>query len=162
MLAARMKLSLLIIIISFAFLGKALSAEGRLALLIGNQGYTEAVGPLKKPHDDVAVITVALERLGFQVTSLKDAGYRAMDIAIKRYVSKLRAAGNGAIGFFYYSGHGVANADNDVNYLIPVDVEKADTDDLWFNAFDQPTIIDRLKRGAGNAVHFVIFDACRN
>src|SRR5262249_21768143 len=31
-------------------------AETRLALLIGNQGYLEKVGPLKNPHNDIALV----------------------------------------------------------------------------------------------------------
>jgi hypothetical protein len=48
----------------------------RLALLIGNQGYTQKVGPLKNPHDDVALIDASLQRLGFKVTLIRDATYR--------------------------------------------------------------------------------------
>jgi len=32
------------------------SADDRFALLIGNQGYTDKVGPLKNPHKDIAVV----------------------------------------------------------------------------------------------------------
>jgi hypothetical protein len=32
----------------------------------------------------------------------------------------LQAAGPGAIGFFYYSGHGAS--DGNINYLIPVEL----------------------------------------
>ena len=81
----------------------------RLALLIGNQAYAKKVGPLKNPHDDVRLVGAALTKLGFKVTVLEDAGYREMDTAIKRYVANVRRAGRGALSFFYYSGHGVAN-----------------------------------------------------
>ena len=81
----------------------------RLALLIGNQGYSAKVGPLKNPHNDVTLIEAALKQLGFKATVLKDGGYKAMDTALKRYVSDVRRAGHNAISFFYYSGHGVAN-----------------------------------------------------
>jgi hypothetical protein len=30
-------------------------AEGRIAMLIGNQTYNPKVGPLKDPHDDIAL-----------------------------------------------------------------------------------------------------------
>jgi uncharacterized caspase-like protein/peptidoglycan hydrolase-like protein with peptidoglycan-binding domain len=151
-----------VLTVSVIYPSNASAEVKKVALLIGNQLYTSSVGPLVKPHDDVAILASALEQVGFSVTTLKDARYREMDVAIKRYVAELRGAGEGAIGFFYYSGHGVANADNNVNYLIPVDVERADTDDLWFHAFEQPTIIDRFNQHAGNAIHFVVFDACRN
>jgi uncharacterized caspase-like protein len=85
---------------------RAALAEARLALLIGNQNYTRNVGPLKNPLADVALIETALTKLGFTVTVLKDASYRDMDMALKRHAAGLRRAGAGAVGFFYYSGHG--------------------------------------------------------
>src|SRR5208337_2275163 len=100
--------------------GFAQDVPPRLALLIGNQAYTAKVGPLKNPRQDVALVEAALAKLGFKVTSLADADYRAMDVALKRYVRELRGAGPGAIGFFYYSGHGAAHAETQINYLIPV------------------------------------------
>jgi hypothetical protein len=38
-------------------------AEGRFALLIGNQAYNPKVGPLKNPHDDIALVGAALRSL---------------------------------------------------------------------------------------------------
>jgi Caspase domain len=57
----------------------ALSAQEppRLALLIGNQGYTKKVGPLKNPHNDVGLVAASLTRIGFKVTVLKDASHEA-------------------------------------------------------------------------------------
>lgn len=87
----------------------AQAEPARLALLIGNQGYTQKVGPLRNPHSDVALLEQALTGLGFRVVVLRDAGYRDMDAAIKRHVREVHRAGRGTISFFYYSGHGVAN-----------------------------------------------------
>ncbi len=140
----------------------AQGAPARVALLIGNQGYTAKVGPLKNPHNDVDRVGAALERLGFKVAIVKDAGYRAMDGAVRRYVDRVRRAGPGAISFFYYSGHGAANPENQVNYLIPVDATSADTADLWYQSFEQSSVIDKLSKRAPRATHFVVFDACRN
>jgi len=58
-------------------------ADTRLALLIGNQSYNAKVGTLKNPHKDVVLIEAALKRLGFQVTVVKDADYRAMDVSVR-------------------------------------------------------------------------------
>jgi uncharacterized caspase-like protein len=134
----------------------------RLALLIGNLGYSDKIGRLKNPHKDVNLIEASLNQLGFKVTVLKDAGYKAMDIALKRHVIEVRRAGRNAISFFYYSGHGVANPETQINYLIPVDVTDADEDRLWLESFQQNTIIDVLSKQAPNATHYVVFDACRN
>jgi len=134
----------------------------RLALVIGNQGYSAKVGPLKNPHNDVNLIEASLKQLGFKVTVLKDANYKAMDSALKRYVTEVRRAGRNALSFFYYSGHGVANPETQINYLIPVDVVDADDDKVWFESFQQTAIIDLLSKQASNATHYVVFDACRN
>ena len=133
-----------------------------LALLIGNQAYAEAIGPLKNPHNDVDAVGKALEKIGFEVTIERDADYRAMDIALKRHVRQLRSASKDAIGFFYYSGHGVANEDTGINYLVPTDVEHARDDGFWDAAYEQRLIINRLRDQADNATHYVVFDACRN
>ena len=134
----------------------------RLALLIGNQGYAAKVGRLKNPHNDVTLIETSLKRLGFKVTVLRDANYKAMDISLKRYVTEVRRAGPNALSFFYYSGHGVASPETQINYLIPVDVVDTDDDKIWFESFQQTTIIDLLSKHAPNATRYVVFDACRN
>jgi formylglycine-generating enzyme required for sulfatase activity len=143
--------------------GAALAQEpARIALLIGNKDYKPAVGPLQNTHKDVEIVGVALKQLGFDVTIVKDADYRKMDVEIRRHTDRVRSAGDGTISFFYYSGHGVANADTNSNYLIPVDVVRADTDDIWYNSFEQSAVIDRLNRLAPKAIHLVVFDACRD
>jgi formylglycine-generating enzyme required for sulfatase activity/uncharacterized caspase-like protein len=134
----------------------------RLALLIGNNGYSQTVGPLKNPRNDIALVGAALKQLGFKVTALENADYRMMDTAIKRYVAEVRNAGRGAISFFYYSGHGVANPDTQINYLIPVDVSDPGDANLWYQSFQQNEVIDRLSKQAPSATHYVVFDACRN
>jgi uncharacterized caspase-like protein len=110
----------------------------------------------------VALVGAALKKLGFQVTILKDAGYRDLDIAIKRFITDVHSKGKGAISFFYYSGHGAANPDTQINYLIPVDVADPNDGNLWYQSFQQNDLIDKLSKQAPNATHYVVFDACRN
>jgi hypothetical protein len=141
---------------------ESFAGQERYALLIGNARYSEKVGPLRNPHNDVALIAASLRRIGFQATVIKDATYRSLDVEIRRHAMKLRQAGDGAIGFFYYSGHGVVNPETSANYLIPVDVRSITVQDVWLYAFEQKAIIDRLSAVAGNATHFVVFDACRD
>src|SRR5262245_59135643 len=91
---------------------------------------------------------------------VKDAGYKSIDTALKRHIQAVRSAGPGTLSFFYYSGHGAANPDTDINYLIPVDVKAVD-DDIWINAFELRDIVGKLQQQAP-AVHYVVFDACRD
>lgn len=136
-------------------------AEQRVALLIGNQSYSKAVGPLINPHTDVRLIGDALRRIGFKVTTIKDAGYKKMDQAFKRHVQRVRRAGPDAVSFVYFTGHGVANPDTGENYIVPVDAQRADAT-LWENSIEQSGLINRLQKQASNATHFVVFDACRD
>jgi uncharacterized caspase-like protein len=90
-----------------------------------------------------------------------DAGLAALHQEINAYVRRVRAAGPGAVAFLYYAGHGAADG-NGVNYLIQVDAKSADDGELWDRSLRLEEIARRLKADAGNASHFVVFDACRN
>jgi uncharacterized caspase-like protein len=158
----RLLFVLLTSMIAIAASAAAAQQSPRLALLIGNSGYTQKVGPLKNPRNDVFLVGEALKNLGFNVTILQDADYRSMDTAIKRYVSDVRSAGKGAISFFYYSGHGVANPETQINYLIPVDLSDPGDANIWYQSLQQNDVIDKLSKQAPNATHYVVFDACRN
>ena len=134
----------------------------RIALLIGNKAYTDKVGPLKNPHNDVTVVEASLKRLQFKVTVVRDADYKQMDIAIKRHIGEVRKAGPGTISFLYYTGHGAANPETQINYLIPVDVQDARDQNLWYSSFEQTDLVDKLSKQAPLGLHYVVFDACRN
>jgi uncharacterized caspase-like protein len=134
--------------------------EKRIALLIGNQSYPREVGALANPHNDVALLEKTLKGLGFEVAVERDVELGTLTRAVNAYARRLYAAGPGAVGFFYYSGHGAA--DGGTNYLIPVDVKTTETGELWDQSLRLNEITRKLKTEAGNATHFVIFDACRN
>jgi len=136
-------------------------AEGRFALLIGNQAYADKVGPLKNPHKDVAQVGAALEKLGFSVTIIKDAGYKGIEVALKAHITEVRRAGQEAISFVYYSGHGASDPDAQINYVIPVDVDSADETSVWMNSLELGEIVNKLRDQSPNATHYVVFDACR-
>src|SRR5262249_17022426 len=135
-------------------------AEKRIALLIGNEGYTSQIGRLANPHNDVSLLEQTLKGLGFEVTTVRDAGLAALHQSVNAYARRVQAAGPNAVGFFYYSGHGATDAGT--NYLIPVDVKTAETGELWDQSLRLTEITRKLKSEAGNATHFVVFDACRN
>jgi formylglycine-generating enzyme required for sulfatase activity len=142
--------------------GAAARAEARIALLIGNQAYNPKVGPLKTPLNDISLIGTTLKQLGFKVTIIRDGDYKAIDTGIKRYIRAVRREGQGAISFLYYSGHGAADPETKINYLIPVDVANADDEDLWSNSINLNNVVEELRAEAPGATHYVVFDACRN
>jgi TPR repeat protein len=138
--------------------------QKKIALLIGNADYKPDVGKLVNPHNDVALVAQALRQLGFEVVeTVPNAGLGRLHEEVSAHVRRVRAAGSGAIGFLYYSGHGAHDATTGTNYLIPVDVASAeDGDRLWNQSLALTEITRKLKGDAGSAIHFVIFDACRN
>jgi uncharacterized caspase-like protein len=70
-----------------------------------------------------------LSAVGFEVLKPVQNGSRAVMLrAIHDFALKLKGAGPDAVGFLYYSGHGIASAGE--NYLIPIDVEEPSTVEL--------------------------------
>ena len=118
-----------VIALLIALLPSQARADGRIALLIGNEEYATEIGRLANPHNDVALLERTLKGLGFEVTIAKDASLGALTRAVNAYARRIQSAGPGAIGFFYYSGHGAS--DGSTNYLIPVDVKTTETGELW-------------------------------
>jgi len=137
-------------------------SEKRIALLIGNRAYDASVGVLKNPHNDIAVVGEALAKQGFEVLpTIKDARRSAILSAVRELARRLNAAGAGAIGFLYYSGHGAAEKDTNVNYLIPIDASDPGTSAFWDDSIKLDDIL-KLLDGARSAAKFIVFDACRN
>src|SRR5215467_13032984 len=160
--ADMVRAAIVLILVVLMPLVAAAQAEKRIALLIGNQSYNPKVGPLKNPHDDIALVGRALRSLRFDVREVKDGDYRAIDAAIKRHVAMVRREGAGALSMIYYAGHGAADPDTKINYLIPVDVANADDENLWINSLNLNKIVESLREQAPSATHYVVFDACRN
>ena len=107
-------------------------AAARFALLIGNQAYDPSVGVLKNPYNDITVVGQALLKQGFEVLpQVRDARRSTILGAVRELVRALNTAGPGAIGFLYYWGHGAAEKDTNVNYLIPVDAREPGTTAFW-------------------------------
>jgi uncharacterized protein len=137
--------------------------QKRIALLIGNAGYKPDVGKLVNPHNDITQLARALRQLDFVVETVPDAGFEKLYKAVSAHARRVRSAGAGAISFVYYSGHGAQDATTGTNYLIPIDVTSAEDGDLlWEQSVSLTDMIRKLRSEAGDAIHFVVFDACRN
>ena len=88
----------------------------RLALVIGNSKY-EHVPALKNPANDATLMAASLEKVGFEVTLLKDQDQRGMKSALLAFGRKLKKGADA--GLIYYAGHGIEV--NGRNFLVPVD-----------------------------------------
>jgi uncharacterized protein len=129
-------------------------AEQRLALVIGNGGYTSR--PLANPLHDAALIARALQSTGFDVTTLIDADQATMKKAMIEFGRRLR--GSDSAGVFYYAGHGV-QIDGE-NYLIPVGADIKELEEVALNGVSLSELMRTMERASG--VNLAILDACRD
>ena len=128
-------------------------ADGRVALVVGNGEYA-AVGRLPNPANDAADVTAALDRLGFDVTTVHDADRVAMNEALRIFT---RDSVGADVALVFYAGHGLEM--DGVNYLVPVDARlERDTD----VRFETVALDDVLAATSGASLRVVILDACRN
>ena len=131
----------------------AVSAAGRVALVVGNSDYA-AIGALPNPGNDAADVAAALGRLGFDVTPVLDADRVAMNEALRTFT---RESVGADVALVFYAGHGLEM--DGVNYLVPVDARLERDTDVRFEAVE---LDDVLAATAGAELRVVILDACRN
>jgi Caspase domain len=133
----------------------------RVALVIGNASYKDA--PLTNPVNDARAISAALQESGFTVILRENTDQRGMLAALREFGDKLRGGdsknGTGAVGLFYYAGHGMQIKGR--NYLIPVGANVEREDEVAYSAVDAQAVLDKME-AAGNAANIMILDACRN
>lgn len=136
-------------------LEKPPTSDKRIALVIGNGAYTKAK-TLPNPANDAIDMAAALKTLGFEVISGTDQNKRQMETLIREFGSKLA---NGGVGLFYYAGHGIQV--NGYNYLVPVDADIPEENEVKYAAVPMNFILDKMET-ANNSLNIVILDACRN
>ena len=121
--------------------------------MVGNGRYAH-IGRLSNPGNDAADMTAALRRLGFEVTTVRDAGGSAMTEALRVFT---RRSAGADVSLVFYAGHGLEM--DGVNYLVPVDARLERDTDVRFEAV---TLDDMLASTVGAGLRVVILDACRN
>ena len=131
----------------------AVFAAGRVALVVGNSTYVH-IGRLPNPGNDAADMTAALRRLGFAVTSVRDADRNAMSEALRVFT---RESAGADVSLVFYAGHGLEM--DGVNYLVPVDARLERDTDVRFEAIE---LDDVLAATEGAGLRLVVLDACRN
>lgn len=129
-------------------------ASQRLALVIGNNAYTDGV--LKNPINDARIMAATLRELNFEVRILENADRTAMQRAVVEFGRKLNA---GTVGLFYFAGHGMQVRGS--NYLIPVKASIESEDEVEVEGVDVAYVMARMAT-AKNQFNIVILDACRN
>ncbi len=158
--ARRLRLALtLAVALALVLWSGAARAEERIALVIGNADYEVQSWRLANPIRDARLMRDALVAQGFDVDLVENASRSAMDDAFRRFGRRLRTAGDDAVTFVYFSGHGVQS--RGYNYLLPVDADARTEQDVWDQAPRISQILDHMA-DVGNAVNLVVLDACRD
>ena len=144
---------------SAPFAGAESGDPPRYALIIGNSQYQQTGWQLTNPARDASLMADTLSGVGFKVNLLINGTEDQMEAAFAEHGARLKAGGQASIGLIYYAGHGVQS--QGLNYLVPVDANARSEQDIWRQA---PRLGDALRyvEHAGNAVNFVILDACRD
>ncbi len=142
----------------------AAASGKRIALVVTNASYTDGIAKLESPHRDGDSLTAALEAVGFQVQHVRDASREAFKTAIQTFVERFETAGDDAISFFYYSGHGAADREFvGENFMIPVGTGLSGVGDLAKRAVALRDVIEGLKANRPKSARsFIVLDACRD
>ncbi|MEM7089838.1 MAG: caspase family protein [Pseudomonadota bacterium] len=135
-----------------------LSAQERLALVIGNDRYTSVVD-LQKAVADAEAVSDKLRELGFETIEGLNLDRRGMNERISEFTSRLNA---GDTAFVFFAGHGV-EIDGE-NYLLPTDIvapTSGETDFVKSESIALSNLLDRV-RATGARTSIAIVDACRD
>ena len=133
-------------------------AGRRVALVIGNGAY-QHLAPLDNPVADARLMAETLQSVGFQVvgggaqTNLDRAGFEK---AVREFG---RALQGGAVGLFYYAGHGLQWRGG--NYLVPTGANPESSSDVDFDLVNAQVVLDQME-ASGAKLNIVLLDACRN
>lgn len=123
------------------------------ALVIGNGEYPG--GTLHTAVGDAIEVGNVLEQAGYRVLAKTNVGLTDMNKALQEL---LQIANEKVPLVIYYAGHGVQI--NGVNYLVPVDANFENPNDIPRGALSVDSIFDGL-RHFENTSKIVILDACR-
>ena len=152
----------MVVLYFFLSFTKPPHAEERLALVIGNNDYPAALGRLELAVPDAERVAASLASVGFEVDLRLDADRDDMEAAIDRFLARLSES-DGAIAFFYYSGHGVSTeipGAGEVNLLVPAREILTDRTQIFRRSQRLDELITAISLTNARAA-FVVSDACR-
>jgi uncharacterized caspase-like protein len=144
----------LLIALSILLVGSAPALAKRVALVIGNSAYTNAVA-LPNPVNDATAMSTKLTNLGFEVV----AGYDLDLMGMRKTVAQFARTARGAdIALLFYAGHGMQVGGQ--NYLIPTDARFEDETAIDFETMSMDFVLRQMTNDV--KVQMVFLDACRN
>ena len=134
---------------------KKVSVEPKMALIIGNDEYTN-LAHLKNPLNDARLMKEVLKKNGFRIIYKENAKIKDMKKLLKKFSHRIS---KGGIGLYYFAGHSV-NVDGK-NYMLGIDSSLDNKDYIEHEAIVLNNIIKKM-RNSGNRLNIIISDTCRN
>jgi len=128
--------------------------ESRIALIIGNSKYK--ILPLANPVNDANDMATALKKCNFKVMESINATRKEMRRLIRKFGEEIN---KGAVGLFYYAGHGI-QVDGE-NYLVPINAEVYTEREVEDECLKVSSVLRQME-SAGNSLNIIILDACRD
>ncbi|MDX8500484.1 caspase family protein [Mesorhizobium sp. VK4C] len=145
---------ILFVLAAFSVEAATPEAAKRVALVIGNSKYVNAV-PLPNPANDAQLIASTLRNAGFDVIEGVDQDNQGMHGLISRFTEE---SYNADLAVIFYAGHGMQV--DGKNYLIPVDAELTSPAYLKTRTVQIDEFMAALPPDP--AVGVIILDACRD
>ncbi len=135
----------------FAF---PVAAASRIALVVGVSDY-ENITPLRNTVRDADLISARLERVGFEVTTLRNPSSIDLGGALRDFAFEAEVAD---IALLYYAGHGVEVDGR--NFVLARDASVGELQDIAAQGF----ALDRLLSSAARSrkLRVVVLDSCRD
>ncbi len=125
----------------------------RVALVIGNGAYRGH--PLANPVRDADAMGDALQALGFDVITLRNATRQQMLDGLAAFERHIAASGTGLV---YFAGHGASVGGT--TWLAPVDADVGSPAGLSRTGIDLHTVFDATSRPHGDRIDLIILDSC--
>ena len=147
-----MKKYIHLFIILFILLSSVNSYADRFALVIGNSDYKGV--PLRNPVNDANDIAATLRKLDFEVIKRTNLNKRELEETAETFENMITSSD---VALFYYSGHGLQV--DGINYLIPLNANIDEENDVCYEAVELNRIITKLEKAKLN---IIILDACRD
>ncbi len=136
-----------------AFVAHADSGR-RVALVVGNGAYQNALH-LPNPPNDAKAVATALRGLDFEVIEAVDLDQPDMIAKVDEFSAKLEGAD---AGLFFYAGHGLQVGGE--NYLVPIDARLQREAQVRLQTLPLQTVLATME--ATVATRIVLLDACRD
>ena len=153
MVAKALTVRLAAAVLTCLLLPGAARAETRIALVIGNSTYQNALA-LGNPRLDADAIAASMERLGFSVSKVTEANFDSFRRALLSFGREARSADMAVV---YYSGHGLEM--NGENWLIPVDAELKNDIDVENEAISLHSLMQTVS--SAKTLGLILLDSCR-